>query len=73
MEIEVGKWYKRGNYRYIKVLEIEDRFVKALTITHHAEFNQIDKGINSWEKDIITEYFEPSDEEKILEILNELI
>lgn len=73
MEIEVGKWYKRGNYRFIKILEIDERFASAITITYHEDFNQVDKGVSSWDLDIIREYFEPTDEYKILDILNEMI
>jgi len=65
MDIEVGKWYRRGDYRFIKVLEIQDHQAECFTITHHQEYNQIDKYVRDWDVDDLKEFFVETNEKTI--------
>ena len=66
MEVQVSKWYRRGEYRFIYILNIEDGVADTTTITYYDGSNY-SRGYRVWNiKDIQDLFVEMTEEEMIL-------
>jgi hypothetical protein len=63
MEVQVSKWYRRGEYRFIYILNIEDGIADTTTITYYDSSNY-SRGYRVWSiKDIQDLFVEMTEED----------
>lgn len=65
MEIEVGKWYRRGDYKFVKVMGINGDEVIGYSITYLRDLKSITRGVHTLDLNILKEYFVETNEKTI--------
>jgi hypothetical protein len=68
--IEVGQWYRRGDYRFVKVMEINGDEVEGFTITIDRTYGSESRSLQEWDLGILEEHFVPTNEKTILMLIN---
>lgn len=68
--IEVGEWYRRGDYQFVKVLGINGDKVDGYTITIHRQYGSESRGIHEWELGLLEELFVHTNEKTIMMLIN---
>jgi hypothetical protein len=64
MEVQVSKWYRRGEYKFLYVRDIKDDVATTITITHNSHYIY-DRAYSSWNVKDIQELFVEMTEEEI--------
>ena len=63
MEVQVGKWYRRGEYKFLYVSDIKEGIATTITITYNSHYIY-DRAYSIWNiKDIQDLFIEMTEEE----------